>query len=182
MSNCGCQNNNNNIPDWKSDFPIKKREAGYVSRRDFIKVITFFSGLMAFANIFIPLFNYFYKKKPIKDYFVCHTNELEIGNQKTCYINGDHRNPYMLIRMDENKWKVYEQKCTHLSCSVIYQHDKKIIECPCHHGYFNPENGDVLQGPPPRPLAQLAVVVKDDRIYVQDYAYEKKINHKIHHS
>lgn len=47
---------NNNIPDWKADFPIKKREAGYVSRREFVKVVTLFSGLLAFANVFIPVF------------------------------------------------------------------------------------------------------------------------------
>ena len=31
---------NKNIPDWKADFPISKTEAGYVARRDFLKVIT----------------------------------------------------------------------------------------------------------------------------------------------
>ena len=29
---------NKNIPDWKADFPISKTEAGYVARRDFLKV------------------------------------------------------------------------------------------------------------------------------------------------
>ena len=172
---------NNNIPDWKADFPIKKREAGYVSRREFVKVVTLFSGLLAFANVFIPVFNYFHKKKVIKDYFVCFTDELEVGQQKTFYIDGDHRNPYMLIRMAKDKWKVFEQKCTHLSCGGIYKHDGNLIECPCHHGFFDPENGEVLQGPPPRPLPQLGVVVKENRIYVEEYAYQKKKHHKAHH-
>ena len=61
---------NKNIPDWKADFPISKTEAGYVARRDFLKVITLFSGIMAVASVFIPMFNFFHKRKQIKDYFV----------------------------------------------------------------------------------------------------------------
>ena len=168
------------IPDWKADFPIKRTEAGYVARRDFLKVITLFSGIMAVANVFIPVFNFFHKRKTIKDYFVCNVSDIKIGTQKTFYVDGDHRNPYMLRRMGENDWRVYEQKCTHLSCAVIYDHEHQMIECPCHHGFFDAKDGKVLQGPPPRPLPRLNVIVKDDKIYVEDYTYEKQINHKAH--
>ena len=169
-----------NIPDWKADFPIKKTEAGYVARRDFLKVITLFSGIMAAVNVFIPVFNFFHKRKVIKDYFVCNASELKVGAQKTFYVDGDHRNPYMLIRLAEDDWRVYEQKCTHLSCSVIYDHEHGMIECPCHHGFFDAKDGKVLQGPPPRPLPRLNVVVKDGKIFVEDYTYEQQINHKAH--
>lgn len=169
-----------NIPDWKADFPIKKTEAGYVARRDFLKVITLFSGIMAAVNVFIPAFNFFHKRKVIKDYFVCNASELKVGTQKTFYVDGDHRNPYMLIRLAEDDWRVYEQKCTHLSCSVIYDHEHGMIECPCHHGFFDAKDGKVLQGPPPRPLPRLNVVVKDGKIFVEDYTYEQQINHKAH--
>ena len=168
------------IPDWKADFPIKRTEAGYVARRDFLKVITLFSGIMAVANVFIPVFNFFHKRKKIKDYFVCNVSDIKVGTQKTFYVDGDHRNPYMLIRMGENDWRVYEQKCTHLSCAVIYDHEHQMIECPCHHGFFDAKDGKVLQGPPPRPLPRLNVIVKDEKIYVEDYTYEKQINHKAH--
>lgn len=169
-----------NIPDWKADFPIKKTEAGYIARRDFLKVITLFSGIMAAVNVFIPVFNFFHKRKVIKDYFVCNASELKVGTQKTFYVDGDHRNPYMLIRLAEDDWRVYEQKCTHLSCSVIYDHEHGMIECPCHHGFFDAKDGKVLQGPPPRPLPRLNVVVKDGKIFVEDYTYEQQINHKAH--
>ena len=169
-----------NIPDWKADFPIKKTEAGYVARRDFLKVITLFSGIMAAVNVFIPVFNFCHKRKVIKDYFVCNASELKVGTQKTFYVDGDHRNPYMLIRLAEDDWRVYEQKCTHLSCSVIYDHEHGMIECPCHHGFFDAKDGKVLQGPPPRPLPRLNVVVKDGKIFVEDYTYEQQINHKAH--
>ena len=135
---------------------------------------------MAAVNVFIPVFNFFHKRKVIKDYFVCNASELKVGTQKTFYVDGDHRNPYMLIRLAEDDWRVYEQKCTHLSCSVIYDHEHGMIECPCHHGFFDAKNGKVLQGPPPRPLPRLNVVVKDGKIFVEDYTYEQQINHKAH--
>ena len=135
---------------------------------------------MAAVNVFIPIFNFFHKRKVIKDYFVCNASELKVGTQKTFYVDGDHRNPYMLIRLAEDDWRVYEQKCTHLSCSVIYDHEHGMIECPCHHGFFDAKDGKVLQGPPPRPLPRLNVVVKDGKIFVEDYTYEQQINHKAH--
>jgi cytochrome b6-f complex iron-sulfur subunit len=41
--------------------------------------------------------------------------------------------------------------CTHLNCVVNWNEMLKKFECPCHGAKFNP-NGEVLEGPPPRPL------------------------------
>lgn len=41
--------------------------------------------------------------------------------------------------------------CTHLHCIVNWNALTKRFECPCHGAKFNPE-GEVLAGPPPRPL------------------------------
>lgn len=41
--------------------------------------------------------------------------------------------------------------CTHLSCVVNWNEMLKKFECPCHGAKFN-QNGEVLEGPPPRPL------------------------------
>ena len=165
---------NKKIPAWKADFPIKKREAAYVSRKEFIKLITFFSGTLALANLGIPAYNFFKKEETLGEYFVGLTTDLEVGGMRTFYINENHRVPYMLIRLEEDKWKVFEQKCTHLSCSVLYNHTDRIIECPCHKGFFNPDDGSVIQGPPPRPLPQLTVVIKEDKIFVKDFIIENQ--------
>ena len=44
--------------------------------------------------------------------------------------------------------------CTHLGCNV--KHIGQGFECPCHGSRFD-ENGRVVQGPAPRPLAWYAV-------------------------
>ncbi len=41
--------------------------------------------------------------------------------------------------------------CPHLHCIVTWNEVLKKFECPCHGAKFNPL-GEVLEGPPPRPL------------------------------
>jgi len=41
--------------------------------------------------------------------------------------------------------------CPHLRCIVNWNEVLKKFECPCHGAKFN-QNGEVLEGPPPRPL------------------------------
>jgi len=41
--------------------------------------------------------------------------------------------------------------CTHLHCIVNWNEMLKKFECPCHGAKFN-QNGEVLEGPPPRAL------------------------------
>ena len=39
--------------------------------------------------------------------------------------------------------------------------------CPCHRGQFDVKTGAVLAGPPPRPLDELAVEIRDSAVFVQ---------------
>lgn len=55
--------------------------------------------------------------------------------------------------------------CTHLNCTVQYRDDIKEIWCACHNGHFD-LNGNVISGPPPKPLAQYRVAIKGEEIFV----------------
>jgi Rieske Fe-S protein len=76
--------------------------------------------------------------------------------------------PFILIHLNDGSWRAYEQKCTHLSCAVFYQPQADKIQCPCHNGWFDARTGSVLQGPPPRPLKRLDVVIKGEEICVTE--------------
>lgn len=58
-------------------------------------------------------------------------------------------------------------QCTHLGCPVQLRDVEKSgeaeapLRCPCHGGKFS-RTGEVLDGPPPRPLPRLPVRVPDD--------------------
>lgn len=159
---------NENIPKWKQDFPIEQKEATHVSRREFAKFLTLLSGALAVGNGAIVIKSLAFPEKPLEgENFVCEQAQVPEGEMFQFEIEGSKLVPYILINLGENEWRAFEQKCTHLSCAVRYRHDIGQIECPCHKGYFNPRTGDVIQGPPPRPLPQLEVVIKDNKVFVK---------------
>jgi cytochrome b6-f complex iron-sulfur subunit len=55
-----------------------------------------------------------------------------------------------LVRL-EGGFLAISSVCTHLHCIVNWNGLTKRFECPCHGAKFN-EDGEVLEGPPPRPL------------------------------
>ena len=55
--------------------------------------------------------------------------------------------------------------CTHLGCRVRWISDKSQFFCPCHNGVFD-KNGNVVSGPPPKPLNRYQVKVENDQLFV----------------
>jgi|Deesub1362B_J571_1020462.scaffolds.fasta_scaffold01509_5 Rieske Fe-S protein len=56
-------------------------------------------------------------------------------------------------------------KCTHLKCNVRWDPERKIFVCPCHNGLFD-QYGNVIAGPPPRPLRRVGVRVMGNAVYL----------------
>ena len=117
------------------------------------------SGLVAAKSYLLP------KEEVVGEHFVCKIKDIPVGGTQTFVIEGS-KIPYMLIHLEDGTFRAYEQKCTHLSCAVFYKPGTGQIQCPCHEGLFDAKSGNVLAGPPPRPLPRLEVMVKDDSIYV----------------
>ena len=55
--------------------------------------------------------------------------------------------------------------CTHLGCRVRWIDEQGQFFCPCHNAIFDIE-GNVVAGPPPRPLDRYEVKVEDNQLYV----------------
>lgn len=55
--------------------------------------------------------------------------------------------------------------CTHLGCRVRWIANRQQFYCPCHDGVFDKE-GNVVSGPPPRPLDRYTVKVEDDQLFI----------------
>ncbi len=73
--------------------------------------------------------------------------------------------PALLVRLPNGDLRAFSAICTHLGCTVQYRADLQGIWCPCHNGLYNLQGANV-SGPPPKPLEQYAVAVKDDKIWV----------------
>ncbi len=66
----------------------------------------------------------------------------------------------------EKGLKALSTTCTHLGCKVYWEPENVRFFCPCHDGVFD-INGNVVSGPPPRPLDSYQVEVdENDNIYV----------------
>lgn len=68
----------------------------------------------------------------------------------------------VIYALTENNqdFTVLDATCTHLGCTVKWKEDEKRFACPCHAGYFTGQ-GEIISGPPPRPLRQLEAKVED---------------------
>jgi cytochrome b6-f complex iron-sulfur subunit len=152
--------------DWKNDFPISQSETTEVTRRQFAKFLCLVSGGLATGSAIVAAKAVFFPGKKIRGvHRVCSIHELPVGGTRSFVLEGSST-PYILIHLESGEFKAYEQKCTHLSCAVFYKPGSGKIECPCHNGWFDAMTGEVLQGPPPRPLPKLEVQVKGNDIFV----------------
>ena len=61
--------------------------------------------------------------------------------------------------------------CSHLGCGVSWNGVRKAFLCPCHGGVYGP-GGEVLAGPPPKPLTRLPLVVSGGRLQLDAAALD----------
>ncbi len=70
------------------------------------------------------------------------------------------------ITHDGQDVKVFSNVCPHLSCRVAWQEEKQGFFCPCHDALFGVD-GEVLAGPPPRPLDRFETKVENGQIQIK---------------
>lgn len=72
--------------------------------------------------------------------------------------------PVVVVR-DRSGFRAFSAVCTHLGCLVKWDTEKRQFLCPCHAAVFD-EQGRVVSGPPPDPLAELKVKEVDGKVFV----------------
>lgn len=73
--------------------------------------------------------------------------------------------PVLLLRLSDTEWRAFSAVCTHLGCIVQYEPKSKMIWCACHNGTYD-LHGRVISGPPPRPLQEYAVHLRNDNVVI----------------
>lgn len=137
-----------------------------ISRREFIKLTNRFLTVTGLAIIFGPIVAYFYPPEleeiPSDPVLVGPEDKLPVGTSKTVRFG---RYPALIVNTPAGL-RAYSAVCTHFACVVKWDNEKNTIYCPCHDGFFDPLNGEVVSGPPPTPLNALKIEVVDGQIFV----------------
>jgi arsenite oxidase small subunit len=154
-----------NLPKWADDFSIEVNQDKDVSRRDFIRFLSLvsFGLLTGTAGVFLR--SIFSDEKPaLTGVKIMDHGALAVGESRSFTIPGK-KEPGILVRLGDEKYVAYGQKCTHLQCPVLWDKAENKLICPCHKGAFAIEDGRVLYGPPERPLPELELGVENGGIY-----------------
>jgi len=85
--------------------------------------------------------------------------------RKDGWIEKPEKKSVWVVRKSDSAFVVYNARCTHLGCLVNWKSGEKGegFYSPCHGGVFT-INGDVVAGPPPRPLDQLVAKVENGKL------------------
>lgn len=71
-----------------------------------------------------------------------------------------------LVKVSDTEVRALNSTCTHLGCRTSYDRESRRILCPCHGGVYDVQ-GNVLDGPPPTPLASMTTRIEDGQVLVQ---------------
>jgi Rieske Fe-S protein len=79
-------------------------------------------------------------------------------------VNQEEISAYVLTE-DGRDYVAMSNVCTHLGCRVRWVNDEGKFFCPCHNGVYD-RQGNVVSGPPPRPLDRYQVQVQGDELQI----------------
>lgn len=133
-----------------------------VSRRDYLRILVTISGGLAVAAGAVAAG--VFPRRTGTAASVRVTGSLDDGEwARFAYPTGADR--AIAMRLPGGRLVAYSSICTHLSCAVIPKPDEGVLDCPCHDGRFDANDGSVVHGPPPRPLPVIELEERSDGIY-----------------
>jgi Rieske Fe-S protein len=148
-------------PLWRRDFPYEAAGEDDVTRREFTRFLVLGAGAMAVGNVGIAAWTQLRSINTGDPRAIVALADVAVGETHLFRYPGDS-DPAVLLRLSENEIVAFSQKCTHLGCVVYYEPEADLWHCPCHNGNFETATGEVLSGPPTRPLGRIDVEVRDD--------------------
>ena len=137
-----------------------------VSRRAFLQGLLKGGVLALFGATVYPIVRYLAPpsggESSVSSVVAAKAGELAANTAKIFRFGN---RPGMLINTPQGQLKAFSAVCTHLNCTVQYDDEASVIWCACHNGKYD-LNGQVISGPPPRPLEAYQVNVRGDEVVV----------------
>ncbi len=137
-----------------------------IDRRMFLRALLNGGALALVGAAFYPIVRYLYPPRSaeaaVSSAVAAKTGELATNTAKIFRFGS---RPGILIHTPQGQLKAFSAVCTHLNCTVQYDTNDSFIWCACHNGKYD-LNGQVISGPPPRPLDAYQVNVRGDDVVV----------------
>jgi menaquinol-cytochrome c reductase iron-sulfur subunit len=151
-----------------------------ISRRDFIKGTAAAGCGLIGAVIAIPSIGYLLSPAvraeedtdtidlgPLENYPIGVPTRFETTRTR---VNGWERTAtnysLFVVKKSNTEVRVFSDICTHLGCRVSWHADQEHYISPCHYGHFD-ILGNVVSGPPPRPLDEYITSIENGNLFVQ---------------
>ena len=149
--------------EWREEFPYPWDEDEIVTRRDTLRFLLAGSGALFLATGALAILGNLPTGANVQSVPVAKVGELAENAWKV-FSFPDQYAQGILINLPKKGLVAYSDVCTHLSCAVVYRGDGK-LHCPCHDGLFDASTGNVLAGPPTRPLPLIQLARHNGTIY-----------------
>lgn len=148
--------------------PTEREIGRLLSRRDVLDAALAGTGLLTAAAVLAPLGIYLTSHasnvSPGGDLLVGRLEDIPLRGSASRVIDGEE---YLIVRPGETRLHALASTCTHSDiCHVQWDPDREQLICPCHRGAFD-LYGNVLSGPPPRPLPTREVIVEEGDVFVK---------------
>ncbi len=133
-------------------------------RRTFLRSLLAVCGTLSFASFAYPLLRFLAppgdtdKEKKV----TLAKKDIPVGTSRVVLFD---QKPVIVINHQEKGFIALSKVCTHLGCLVEFNPATDILLCPCHAGTYDLE-GNVLSGPPPRPLAKIPFKVEGEQLVI----------------
>jgi Rieske Fe-S protein len=149
------------VPIWRRDFPYEAASEDEVTRREFARYLVLGAGAMAVGNVGLAAWTQLRSINTGEPQAIVALDAVPVG-ATYLFRYPTEADPAILLRVDERTVVAFSQQCTHLGCVVFFESDENRWHCPCHEGNFATLTGDVISGPPTRPLGRIDVEVRGD--------------------
>lgn len=155
-----------------------KHQSPNLDRKSFVKIVTAALGSIMAVIVGLPMIQYFISpalNKQVGDDWISlgslENYPLDIPTQfnfTLTRINGWEKSSQsygaFVLRRSEGLI-VFSDVCTHLSCRVSWDPENQEYYCPCHAAFFD-KFGEVVSGPPPRPMDRYETKLEGDQIFI----------------
>lgn len=149
--------------EWRKEFPYPWDEDEIVTRRDTLRFLLGSSSALCLATGVLAILGNLPSDPGVQHVPIAKVGELK-EHQWKVFNFPDQYEQGILINLPGKGLVAYSDVCTHLSCAVLYKGDGT-LHCPCHEGLFDATTGDVLAGPPTRPLPYIQLALENGVIY-----------------